>query len=92
MPFSQDASETMETHFELNDTLYSKATIKPVQSVNLWLGVSNLFAVYKEKKDLYTEVDVLMTGKRYALVPTRGSHSTLASTFDWFRKESYYHQ
>jgi hypothetical protein len=39
----QDASETLETHFELNDTLYSKAIIKPVDSVNLWLGVSVVY-------------------------------------------------
>jgi hypothetical protein len=30
----------MITHFELNDTLYAKAKIEPVESVNLWLGVS----------------------------------------------------
>ncbi|UZJ54185.1 hypothetical protein CBS101457_003505 [Exobasidium rhododendri] len=36
----RDSSETMETHFELNDTLYAKAHIRPVDSVNLWLGAN----------------------------------------------------
>ena len=43
----QDAAETLETHFELNDTLYAKATIKPVDTVNLWLGVSAVGTIGK---------------------------------------------
>ncbi len=33
------ASEPIETLFELNDTLYSKAEIPPTEEVYLWLGV-----------------------------------------------------
>lgn len=34
-----EAKEVLETHFELNDTLYARARIDPLDSVNLWLGV-----------------------------------------------------
>lgn len=42
----QDAKETLDTHFELNDTLYARARIEPLESVNLWLGVSVFFCSY----------------------------------------------
>lgn len=35
-----DDGEAIETTFELNDTLYAKATIPPTDEVHLWLGVS----------------------------------------------------
>lgn len=35
-----DDTPTMETEFELNDTLYARAKIEPSGSVYLWLGVS----------------------------------------------------
>ena len=36
----KDDSESIETTFELNDTLYAKAKLDQVDSVHLWLGVS----------------------------------------------------
>lgn len=36
----KDDSDAIETTFELNDTLYAKATLDPVDTVHLWLGVS----------------------------------------------------
>ncbi|KAK0534779.1 hypothetical protein OC834_001759 [Tilletia horrida] len=36
----KEAEEDMETMFELNDTLYAKAKIPPVDTVNLWLGAN----------------------------------------------------
>lgn len=37
----KEQEETLTTHFELTDTLYAKAAIKPVEEVYLWLGVSD---------------------------------------------------
>lgn len=36
---AQDEDEPIETTFELNDTLYSKAKIPPTNEVYIWLGV-----------------------------------------------------
>lgn len=36
----QEDEEHLDTHFELNDTLYAKAKIPPADVVHLWLGVS----------------------------------------------------
>jgi len=36
----KDDPESIETTFELNDTLFAKAKLDPVDSVHLWLGVS----------------------------------------------------
>lgn len=36
----KDDPEPIETTFELNDTLYAKATLDPTDTVHLWLGVS----------------------------------------------------
>jgi hypothetical protein len=41
----QDDEETLETHFELTDTLFAKAAIEPVQEVYLWLGVRFSFLI-----------------------------------------------
>ena len=35
----QDDPEPIETAFELNDTLYTKAQIPPTEEVYIWLGV-----------------------------------------------------
>lgn len=35
----QDEEDPIETTFELNDTLYSKAKIPPTDEVYIWLGV-----------------------------------------------------
>ncbi|KAI4229647.1 MAG: hypothetical protein L6R36_000694 [Xanthoria steineri] len=37
-------SEPLETTFELNDTLYAKATIPPTDEVYLWLGANVMLA------------------------------------------------
>ncbi len=36
----KDDPESIQTTFELNDTLYAKAQLDPVDTVHLWLGVS----------------------------------------------------
>jgi len=38
-----DESKEIETLYELNDTLYATAKIKPTGSVCLWLGVCTFF-------------------------------------------------
>lgn len=38
-PADQDDPEPIETTFELADTLFARATLEPVEHVNLWLGV-----------------------------------------------------
>lgn len=35
----QDDPEPVETTFELNDTLYARAKLDPIDRVHLWLGV-----------------------------------------------------
>ncbi|PWN92323.1 Prefoldin, subunit 3 [Acaromyces ingoldii] len=40
----KEAEEALDTHFELNDTLYAKATIPPVETVHLWLGANVMLA------------------------------------------------
>jgi len=37
---AEDQPKTIRTTFELNETLYAEADIKPSDSVYLWLGVS----------------------------------------------------
>ncbi|KAI9230859.1 MAG: Prefoldin subunit-domain-containing protein [Piptocephalis tieghemiana] len=36
----KDAETSMETHYELNDTLYAQAKISSTKTVNLWLGAN----------------------------------------------------
>ena len=38
----QDESDPIETTFELNETLYAKASIPPTNEVYLWLGVCQM--------------------------------------------------
>ncbi|OAA82049.1 Prefoldin, subunit 3 [Akanthomyces lecanii RCEF 1005] len=38
MKLRKDESEPIETTFELNDTLYSRANIPPTEEVYIWLG------------------------------------------------------
>ncbi|WFD29545.1 hypothetical protein MSPP1_000554 [Malassezia sp. CBS 17886] len=38
----KDAGRTTETTFEMSDTLFARATVAPVDRVNLWLGVCSL--------------------------------------------------
>lgn len=39
-----DESEPLETHFELNDTLYAKAKVAATDEVYLWLGANVMLA------------------------------------------------
>ncbi|KAJ4163914.1 hypothetical protein LMH87_005614 [Akanthomyces muscarius] len=40
MKLRKDESEPIETTFELNDTLYSRANIPPTEEVYIWLGAN----------------------------------------------------
>ena len=44
----KDDPESMQTTFELNDTLYAKAQLDPVDTVHLWLGVSQALQSHRE--------------------------------------------
>lgn len=35
----QSSPDPLQTTFELNDTLFAHATLEPIKTVNLWLGV-----------------------------------------------------
>lgn len=39
LTFRQGETEVIETTFELNDTLYARANVKPTEEVFIWLGV-----------------------------------------------------
>lgn len=41
---SQEDADPLESFFELNDTLYAKASISQTEEVYLWLGVCSLMA------------------------------------------------
>ncbi|XWW99305.1 hypothetical protein V2A60_007314 [Cordyceps javanica] len=53
MKLRKDESEPIETTFELNDTLYSRANIPPTDEVYIWLG-ANVMLSYpiEEAEDL----------------------------------------
>lgn len=40
----KEANETLETHFELADTVYTGAVVEPVDEVYLWLGANTMLA------------------------------------------------
>lgn len=40
---TQDDPEPVETTFELNDTLFARAKLDPIDRVHLWLGVRVLY-------------------------------------------------
>jgi hypothetical protein len=53
--FDQDETEPIETTFELNDTLYAKASIPATDEVYLWLGVglshTGVLATHRNRKE-----------------------------------------
>ncbi|WFD07829.1 hypothetical protein MVES1_003200 [Malassezia vespertilionis] len=52
----KDDSEAIDTMFELNDTLYARASIEPVSRVHLWLGANVMLSyTLDEAIDLLTE-------------------------------------
>ncbi|CAH7686706.1 Prefoldin subunit-domain-containing protein [Phakopsora pachyrhizi] len=40
----KEENESLETHYELADTVYTRAIIEPVDEVYLWLGASTMIA------------------------------------------------
>ena len=53
---SSSSSAALETHFELNDTLYARASVPPTEEVYLWLGANVMLAYpIEEARDLLTE-------------------------------------
>jgi len=52
----KDSEEEIETRFELNDTLFAKASIPPTDTVYLWLG-ANVMVAYPidEAQELLTQ-------------------------------------
>ncbi len=76
----KDDPESIETTFELNDTLYAKAKLDPIDTVHLWLGVSaepslvplhhSVLADTESVKPLFPRP----TGQRDARIPARRSH------------------
>ncbi|PWN30435.1 Prefoldin, subunit 3 [Jaminaea rosea] len=59
----READQSLTTHFELHDTLYTQATVSPLTHVNLWLG-ANVMLSYPldEARDLLQ--DKLATAKK----------------------------
>ena len=47
----QPDAEPIETHFELNDTLYAKALVPPTQEVYLWLGANVMLSYPVEEAE-----------------------------------------
>ncbi|KAJ3292265.1 hypothetical protein HK104_005425 [Borealophlyctis nickersoniae] len=49
----QDTDEPLEVQYELSETLWANAKIKPQQTVNLWLGANVMLEYsYEEARDL----------------------------------------
>jgi len=44
LQMKKEANETLETHFELADTVYTSAVVEPVEEVYLWLGANTMLA------------------------------------------------
>lgn len=60
---SQEADQSLSTHFELHDTLYTRATVPPLTHVNLWLG-ANVMLSYPIDEALTLLEDKLATAKK----------------------------
>jgi prefoldin subunit 5 len=59
----EDDSKEIETMYELNDTLYATAKIKPTGKVCLWLGVS-LFDLFSFSVPLVVLYDMFLPSCR----------------------------
>ncbi|OAV87851.1 hypothetical protein PTTG_04747 [Puccinia triticina 1-1 BBBD Race 1] len=44
LQLKKEANESLETHFELADTVYTSAVVEPVEEVYLWLGANTMLA------------------------------------------------
>ncbi|KAI1331589.1 Prefoldin subunit-domain-containing protein [Xylariaceae sp. FL0255] len=71
-------SDPIETTFELNDTLYAKASIPPTEEVYLWLG-ANVMLSYP-----LDEAEDLLTSKFSA---AKQSHSNCEEDLDFLREQ-----
>ncbi|KAI0545970.1 Prefoldin subunit-domain-containing protein [Xylaria curta] len=71
-------SDPIETTFELNDTLYAKATIPPTDEVYLWLG-ANVMLSYP-----LDEAVTLLTSK---LAAAKQSHSNCEEDLEFLREQ-----
>ena len=63
----QPGLEPIETTFELNDTLYAKAMVPPIEEVYLWLG-ANVMLAYP-----VAEAETLLEGRLSAARQTKAN-------------------
>ncbi|KAK0379483.1 prefoldin subunit [Colletotrichum melonis] len=75
----QDDDEPIETTFELNDTLYSKAKIPPTEEVYIWLGQANVMLSYP-----VDEAETLLESK---LSTAKTSLSNCEEDLDFLREQ-----
>ncbi|CAJ2509417.1 Uu.00g144430.m01.CDS01 [Anthostomella pinea] len=73
-----DDSDPIETTFELNDTLFAKASIPPTDEVYLWLG-ANVMLSYP-----IDEAETLLTSK---LSAAKQSHANCEEDLDFLREQ-----
>ncbi|KAI1431243.1 Prefoldin subunit-domain-containing protein [Xylaria sp. CBS 124048] len=71
-------SDPIETSFELNDTLYAKASIPPTEEVNLWLGANVMLSYPLE------EAEALLTSK---LSTAKESYSNCEEDLEFIREQ-----
>ncbi|KAG6160128.1 hypothetical protein E4U35_003195 [Claviceps purpurea] len=74
----KDETEPIETTFELNDTLYTRAKIPPTEEVYLWLG-ANIMLSYQ-----VDEAETLLTSK---LSTAQTSLSNCEEDLDYLREQ-----
>jgi prefoldin subunit 5 len=74
----KDDAEPLETTFELNDTLFAKAEVPPIDEVYLWLG-ANVMLAYP-----IPEAEELLSGK---LSTAKQSLSTCEEDLDFLREQ-----
>ncbi|XXH01749.1 hypothetical protein Hte_008110 [Hypoxylon texense] len=73
-----EESDPIETTFELNDTLYAKASIPPTDEVYLWLG-ANVMLAYP-----IDEAETLLTSK---LAAAKQSYANCEEDLDFLREQ-----
>ncbi|KAI2616741.1 Prefoldin, subunit 3 [Hypoxylon sp. NC1633] len=73
-----EESDPIETTFELNDTLYAKASIPPTDEVYLWLG-ANVMLAYP-----IDEAETLLTSK---LAAAEQSYANCEEDLDFLREQ-----
>ncbi|KAI0844037.1 Prefoldin, subunit 3 [Daldinia vernicosa] len=73
-----EESDPIETTFELNDTLYAKASIPPTEEVYLWLGANVMLAYPVD------EAETLLTSK---LAAAKQSYANCEEDLDFLREQ-----